>query len=91
MYHVMYDGVVVDERRYSVLGGQAEQITDSLKDQYQDGLDLGAAIKLGARLLGTADAALAADQLEVALLDRSRPRRAFRRIRNGELEDLLAG
>jgi proteasome alpha subunit len=91
MYHVMYDGVVVDERRYSVLGGQAEQITDSLKDQYQDGLDLGAAIKLGARLLGTADAALAADQLEVALLDRSRPRRAFRRIRNGELEGLLAG
>jgi proteasome alpha subunit len=91
MYHVMYDGVVVDERRYSVLGGQAEQITDSLKDQYRDGLDLAAAVKLGARLLGTEDASLTADQLEVALLDRTRPRRAFRRIKNAELEGLLAG
>jgi proteasome alpha subunit len=91
MYHVMYDGVVVDERRYSVLGGQAEQITDSLKDQYRDGLDLAAAVKLGARLLGTEDASLTADQLEVALLDRTRPRRAFRRIKNAELEELLAG
>jgi proteasome alpha subunit len=89
MYHVMYDGVVVDERGYSVLGGQAEQITDSLKDQYQEGLDLAAAVKLGARLLGTEDGPLTADQLEVALLDRTRPRRAFRRIKNGELAGLL--
>jgi proteasome alpha subunit len=91
MYHVMYDGVVVDERGYSVLGGQAEQITDALKNEYQDGLDLPSAVRLGARLLGTAEAPLAADQLEVALLDRSRPRRAFRRIKNAELEGLLAG
>jgi proteasome alpha subunit len=31
-----------------------------------------------------------ADQLEVALLDRNRPRRAFRRIKGAELEGLLA-
>ena len=36
------------------------------------------------------DEPLTTDQLEVALLDRSRPRRAFRRIKNDELEALLA-
>jgi proteasome alpha subunit len=31
-----------------------------------------------------------ADQLEVALLDRNRPHRTFRRIKGAELEALLA-
>jgi proteasome alpha subunit len=91
MYRVLYDGVVIDEHRYSVLGGSAEAITEALQTQYTDDLDLGTAIRLGAKVLGTADASLGADQLEVALLDRRRPRRAFRRIRNAELEGMLAG
>jgi proteasome alpha subunit len=90
MYHVLYDGVVMDEQNYSVLGGQAEQIIEALKEQYQPGMSLGDALKLGAKLLGTDGTPLAADQLEVALLDRSRPRRAFRRIKNNELSTLLA-
>ena len=89
MYHVLYDGVVMDEQNYSVLGGQAEQIIESLKEQYQPGMSLGDALKLGAKLLGTDGTPLAAEQLEVALLDRSRPRRAFRRIKNDELSTLL--
>jgi len=89
MYHVLYDGVVMDEQNYSVLGGQADQIIEALKDQYQDAMSLGDALKLGAKLLGTDGTPLAADQLEVALLDRSRPRRAFRRIKNAELDSLL--
>jgi proteasome alpha subunit len=87
----MYDGVVVDEQNYSALGGSAESITDSLREQYQPGMDLGAAVRLGAQLLGADGSALTAEQLEVALLDRTRPRRAFRRIKNGELEGILAG
>jgi proteasome alpha subunit len=90
MYHVLYDGVVMDEQNYSVLGGQAEQISEALKEQYRPGLSLGDALKLGAKLLGSDDSSLTADQLEVALLDRSRPRRAFRRIKNDELNSLLA-
>src|SRR5215468_3752548 len=31
LYHIMYDGVVMDEQRYSVLGGSAEQISETLK------------------------------------------------------------
>jgi proteasome alpha subunit len=89
MYHLFYDGVVIDERRYAVLGGQTEQITEALESQYRDGMALGDALKLGAKVLGADGAPLEAEQLEVALLDRARPRRAFRRIKNTELTNLL--
>jgi len=89
LYHVLYDGVVMDEHGYAVLGGQADEITDALKQQYREGMSLGDALQMGAKLLGADEQPLKADQLEVALLDRSRPRRAFRRIKNDELSQLL--
>ena len=89
MYHLFYDGVVIDERRFAVLGGMTEQITETLESAYADGMELGDALKLGARVLGTEGVSLEADQLEVALLERARPRRAFRRIKNAELTALL--
>jgi proteasome alpha subunit len=90
LYHIMYDGVVMDEQNYSVLGGQADEISEKLTEEYQADADLRTSLRLGARLLGPDDAPLNADQLEVALLDRTRERRAFRRIQNEELESLLA-
>jgi proteasome alpha subunit len=89
LYRVLYDGVVMDEQDYTVLGGQSEQIADALKEQYTRGLALGDAVKLGAKLLGTDEGPLTGDELEVALLDRSRPRRAFRRLKNDDLNGLL--
>jgi proteasome alpha subunit len=53
-------------------------------------MSTGDALKLGAKLLGGDDGPLEADALEVALLDRTRPRRAFRRIKNDELTTLLS-
>jgi proteasome alpha subunit len=90
MYHILYDGVVLDEQDHAVLGGNAESISEALTQQFQPGMDLASAVKLGAKVLAPDGDALGADQLEVALLDRSRTRRAFRRIRNSELEALLA-
>ena len=90
MYHILYDGVVLDEQNHAVLGGNAESISEALGEQFQPGMDLATAVKLGAKVLAPDGDALGAEQLEVALLDRSRTRRAFRRIRNGELETLLA-
>src|SRR3954471_22817425 len=91
MYHIMYDGVVMDEQNYSVLGGQADEITETLSTDYEANADLPTTLRLGARVLGPDDAPLTADQLEVALLDRTRDRRAFRRIPRDELGDLLGG
>ncbi|MET1002472.1 MAG: proteasome subunit alpha [Acidimicrobiia bacterium] len=89
MYHIMYDGVVMDEQNYSVLGGSADAITEAIKEQYQPGLDLTGSVKLGAKVLGADDTPLTVEQLEVALLDRSRPRRAFRRLKSDELAGIL--
>ncbi len=90
LYHILYDGTVMDEEGSTVLGGQAEQVAEALESRYNSELDSGAAIRLGAAVLGGPDTLLAADQLEVAILDRSKPRRAFRRIQGEELAEILA-
>jgi proteasome alpha subunit len=92
LFRILYDGTVIDEHSFTVLGGQAETITDVLRQAYEPNLELGAAVQLGARVLGeNQQTAPPADQLEVALLDRNRPQRTFRRIKGAELEGLLAG
>ncbi len=89
MYRILYDGVVMDEHDHAVLGGNADPIRELLAEQYQPGMSLADAVKLGASVLATDGEPLGAEQLEVALLDRTRTRRAFRRLRNSELEALL--
>ena len=89
MFRILYDGTVVDEQRATVLGGEAEPITERLEGSWQDGLDLGAALRVARDALAGPDRTLAPDELEVAILDRSAPRRAFRRIEDGELGALL--
>ena len=91
LFHILYDGTVMDEEGFTVLGGQAETVAEHLQGDYEPGLDLGAAVRLGAKVLGNDGGPVPADQLEVALLDRSRPHRAFRRIKGDELDALLAG
>ena len=91
MFLILYDGVVMDKAGFTVLGGQADAVATVLEERYQPGLELGAALRLGASVLAGADgASLPAEQLEVAILDRHRPRRAFRRIKSDELSGLLA-
>lgn len=91
LFHILYDGTVMDEHGFTVLGGQAETIADALKAGFSEGLDLEAALRLGTKVLGEPDnRELAAGQLEVAVLDRTRTRRRFRRIENDELAGLLA-
>src|SRR3954463_16820359 len=40
LYHIFYDGVVMDEERYSALGGHAEALNEALADQYRPDLTL---------------------------------------------------
>ena len=91
MFHILYDGTVMDEEGFTVLGGQAESIAEVLKERYESGMSRDGAIRFGADVLAGADGeTLTADLLEVAFLDRSRTRRAFRRVRHTELEAALA-
>ncbi|TMK56915.1 MAG: proteasome subunit alpha [Actinobacteria bacterium] len=88
LFHILYDGTVMDEEGYSVLGGQVDTIADELSTRYQQGSSLADAVKLGASALAS-DGSLSADALEVAMLDRSKERRAFHRVKGRELEQLL--
>ncbi|MEV0292028.1 proteasome subunit alpha [Nocardia sp. NPDC050710] len=98
LYRITFDGSIVDEREYVVMGGTTEPIVTALKSSYQAGLDLGAAMGIAVKALqaGIPEGAdkekrgLGVTSLEVATLEQSRPRRAFRRISNNQLEQLLA-
>jgi proteasome alpha subunit len=90
LFHILYDGTVMDEEGFSVLGGQADTISEALRADYEPGMELGAALRLGAKVLGADGEPLGPGQLEVALLDRHRERRTFRRIKGTDLEALLA-
>ncbi len=92
LYRLTYDGSIVDEPQYVVMGGQAETITTMLKDSFTDGLELRDAIQLAVRAFsstGESTRALGVGQLEVAILDRSRPHRTFRRLTGSALQELL--
>jgi proteasome alpha subunit len=92
LYHITYDGTVLDEEGATVLGGQADTIAAQIESRYEPGVEGAGAIRLGASLLAEADAPpLPASQLEVGMLVRARPRRAFRRIEGDELDAILTG
>ncbi|WP_432533131.1 proteasome subunit alpha [Kineococcus arenarius] len=98
VYRLTYDGSVADEHGYVAMGGSAEQITAKLAADWRPGMDLSAALSLAVQALGSDAAAAAAgsgprtiapDQLEVAVLDRTRTRRTFRRLGAPALAALL--
>jgi proteasome alpha subunit len=89
LFHILYDGTVMDERRFSVLGGDAEAITGRLADLDSDGLTLGDAVAAATAALSGPDRTLVADDLEVAVLARSNGRRCFRRLADDEVAAML--
>jgi proteasome alpha subunit len=91
LYHILYDGTIEDERNYAAMGGQADEIRRFLKDHYRDGMSLDEAVQLGVRALSvTQNKTLSERDLEVAVLDRTKERRKFRRIPAEALSLLLA-
>ena len=92
IFHVLYDGTIEDERNYAAMGGQADEIRRFLKDNYREGLSLEEALQLGVRaLMVTQNKQLTERDLEVAVLDRTKERRKFRRIPPEALRSLLEG
>jgi len=94
VFRLSYDGSVSEMAGFVAMGGQAEQITTGLTERWRQGLSLSEALTLAVDLLnrdpaGTVSRSLAPAQLEVAILDRLRPRRAFRRLAGQLLERLL--
>ncbi|UPK73115.1 proteasome subunit alpha [Nocardioidaceae bacterium SCSIO 66511] len=94
IYRLTYDGSVADVQGHAVMGGQVEQVASHLEEHYSEGLALAAAIKLAADALGhdtTQTRTVEATQLEVAVLDRTRPQpRKFKRLSHSTVADALA-
>jgi proteasome alpha subunit len=92
LYRIAFDGSIGDEKGFAAIGGQAEELRLYLKDKYEDGLDQTGALRLAPRALEAATSAkVKPENLEVAILERGRTGRTFRRLSHGELQAILAG
>ncbi len=91
LFHIFYDGTVVDEDGFTVLGGEAEVITARLKETYEPGLALDAALRASVAALAGPGRTLAPSELEAAVLTRDNGRRAFRRLSDEVTGGALAG
>ncbi|WP_407317958.1 proteasome subunit alpha [Isoptericola halotolerans] len=101
LYRLSYDGSVADEHGFVVMGGQAEQLTARVRETWSEGMALEDVLRLAVHALGAvapdgtvaadgAERSIPASALEVAVLERDRPRRTFRRLHGDVLADLLA-
>jgi proteasome alpha subunit len=94
LYRLTYDGSIVDEPQFLAMGGQVEPISNTMKETYREGMSLQEAVAFAVKALssgttGSGENGQGVGKLEVAVLERSRPRRAFRRIEGAALAALL--
>jgi proteasome alpha subunit len=95
LYRITYDGSVQDEPGVVAMGGQAETISGMLRERHRADMTMEEALRLAVEALasvggdGNTPRTLTAAQLEVALLDRGRTGRTFRRIKGDALTALL--
>ena len=90
LFHILYDGTVIDERRYSVLGGDAEAITARLLESHRDDQTLDAALRVATAALSGPDRNLTATDFEAAVLSRRNGRRCFKRLSDDTVAAALA-
>jgi len=98
IYRLTFDGSVADEHGYIAMGGSADAIAAGLSEGWTDGLSFEAALRLAVDQLAAAPVGgngsgegrtLSPGQLEVAVLERARDGRKFRRISGHRLAELF--
>jgi proteasome alpha subunit len=93
IYRLTYEGSVADEHGYAVMGGSADLVATYLADEYKSGLDLTGALRMAVQALGhdtTESRSITGDQLEAAILDRTRTQpRKFKRLPSAQLAALF--
>lgn len=92
IYRLTFDGSVADEHGFVAMGGAAVDVGTALKERYADGESLSEALKVAVHALQQQDSerVLEATSLEVAVLDRNRSQRLFRRLPAARIDQLLA-
>ncbi len=93
IYRISFDGSIIDEKNVAVIGGKAEAVQGALKEtSSQSPPTLESALNLCVSALErTTNLKLSSEGLEVAVLDRNRPGRKFRRLSVDDIRRLLVG
>jgi len=91
VYRITYDGSVFDERTFCAMGGSSEAIAALVREAFDPDAPLATAVQLAANALRQASEADPETPvpLEVAVLDRTRGRRKFRRLDAASVQELL--
>ena len=95
LFHILYDGSVSDRTGFVAMGGASEQLGTYLEERYPKDYpastpDLQAAVTLGHEALqSVGEGGIPVESLEVAVLDRTRARRKFRRFPEEEITPLI--
>jgi proteasome alpha subunit len=99
IYRLTYQGQVNDEHQYAVMGGADEVVASYLHEHYTENASMSDALHVAVAALGkgatengapSGDRVIAASDLEVAVLDRTRTQpRKFMRLLPARLEVLL--
>ncbi len=91
LFHLLYDGTVVDEDRWVVLGGETEAISERFEPAATGPIPtLDSGVHTAVAALAGPDRFLNAVDLEVAVLARGNGRRAFGRLDDTTLTSILA-
>jgi proteasome alpha subunit len=92
IYRISFDGSIIDEKNFAVIGGRSEAVQTLLKDKSpSQAPPLDDALKLCVTALEqTANQKLQPEGLEVAVLDRTRTGRKFRRLSITDVRGILS-
>ncbi len=90
LFHILYDGTVVDEDMAVVLGGETDTIGDRL-GTFDAAPSLNEGLQRAVSALAGPDRTLEPASLEVAILERGEQRRTFQRLTDPQIAQLIAG
>lgn len=90
LYRIAYEGTISDEPRFAVLGGDAETIRDRFASSEDHLEDLATTLKNAVAALSGPDRVIAAEDLEVGILEDRGSRRTFLRLTDEQVSELLS-
>ena len=92
IYRISFDGSIVDEKSFAVIGGRSEAVQQYLRDHAttQPATLKESLKRCLAALEQVAGQKIPSENLEVALLDRTRVGRKFKRLSSTDISQLLA-
>mgnify|MGYP006171962273 FL=1 len=89
LFHIMYDGTVIDEKPFIVIGGDTDTIKSKVTAAFKTDMSLKESCNLARTALSSDERTLQASDLEVTLLQRNGSRRCFKRLTEDALAALL--